>query len=96
MKRVDIVQLILFIFFGVSIYCYMGNMLATEEYPFKPMIYMKAQEAYAIRNLVQDLEDFWQVKYKKVILQEGSIGYGCRKKFIAMQYNGAEYAFGSH
>ena len=67
MKRVDIVQLILFIFFGVSIYCYMGNMLAAEEYTFKPMIYMKAQEAYAIWNLVQDLEDFWQVKYKRVV-----------------------------
>lgn len=28
---------------------------------------MKPQEAYAIWDLVQDLEDFWQVKYKRVV-----------------------------
>ena len=72
MKKVDIVQLIFFIFLSVSIYFYMGNMLAAEEYPFKPMIYMKAQEAYAIWDLVNELEEFWQVKYKRIV-KDGKI-----------------------
>jgi len=72
MKIIDIARLILFIFLGMSIYFYMGSMLAAEEYPFKPMIYMKAQEAYAIWDLVNELEEFWQVKYKRVI-KDGKI-----------------------
>ena len=68
MKNRDIARLILFIFLGASIYLYMGNALAVEEYQFKPMMYMDAKkEAYPIWHLINQLEEFWLVKYKRIV-----------------------------
>lgn len=72
MNKVDSIRLIVFIALAIGIYFYMGNMLAMQEYEFKPMIHMKAKEAYDIWDIVKELEDFWHVKYKRV-LKDGKV-----------------------
>jgi hypothetical protein len=57
----EIIRFVVFIVIGLSIYCYMGNMLAMTNEKL-PAIAMLDEDSHKIWNLVEDLEDSWYVK----------------------------------
>lgn len=59
MKIMEILRFMVFIIAGLSIYCYMGNILASENQEYLPIIAMSDEDSHKIWDMVEALENPW-------------------------------------